>query len=243
MRDKERCASMEPVKWHENRFDALFDARYVSQITERQFSPSGYADAQPVSGQGGRGGAWFVETQAGPGVLKQYRRGGLMAKWIHDRYVYAGLENTRAFREFRLLQVLSEKGLPVPMPLAAFCRRGALTYQAALLTKRIPDVRSLITAVRNHTAPWSAIGETIARFHRVGARHGDLNANNILLDADGGIHIIDWDKSALEETPGAWCGQVLDRLQRSLEKECAAQADYRVSGIQALRDAYYRGMA
>jgi len=35
---------------------------------------------------------------------------------------------------------------------------------------------------------------------------------------------------------------VLDRLQRSLEKECAAEADYRVSGIQTLRDAYHRRM-
>ena len=83
----------------------------------------------------------------------------------------------------------------------------------------------------------------LARFHSAGAQHGDLNANNILLDGQGGIFIIDWDKSALENAPGAWCGKVLERLQRSLLKECS-DCDQRLlqDGIALMRSAYRKAM-
>lgn len=243
MMENERRESLEHVKRPEGRVDMLFDADRLPQLTERQFSPCGYSDARPVSGRGGRGSAWFVQTPAGPAVLKHYRRGGQLAKWVSSSYFYTGLAQTRAFREFRLLQALSEKGLPVPQPLAAFCRRGLFTYQAALLTGQLRDTQSLAAAAGNSAAPWIAVGETLARFHRAGARHGDLNANNILLDGDGRVFIIDWDKSALENSPGTWCGTVLDRLQRSLLKECR-DGDRRIvqDGIARLRTAYHEAM-
>lgn len=243
MTENEHRTGSEQVRRPEGRIDILFDAGRLPQITGQQFSPSGYADARPVSGQGGRGSAWFVQTPAGGGVLKHYLRGGLLAGFVKDRYVYLGAARTRSFREYQLLLKLCKLGLPVPRPLAAFCRRGLCTYQAALLTERLQDTHSLTAAVKNGSAPWPAVGELLARFHRAGAQHGDLNANNILLDGQGGIFIIDWDKSALENVPGAWCGKVLERLQRSLLKECS-DCDQRLlqEGIALMRSAYRKAM-
>lgn len=243
MTENEHRTSIEHVRRTEGRVDIMFDAGRLPQTTEQQFSPSGYADARPVSGQGGRGSAWFVHTPAGDGVLKHYLRGGMLAAFVNDRYIYLGAARTRGFREYQLLLKLSKLGLPVPKPLAAFCRRGVFTYQAALLTACLQDTHSLVSAVKTGSAPWADIGETVARFHLAGAHHGDMNANNILLDGHGGIFIIDWDKSVLESSPGAWCGKVLERLQRSLLKDCK-DCDQRLlqEGIAHMRSAYHKAM-
>lgn len=243
MTENEHRTRIEHVRRTEGRVDIMFDAGRLPQATEQQFSPSGYADARPVSGQGGRGSAWFVHTPAGDGVLKHYLRGGMLAAFVNDRYIHLGAARTRSFREYLLLLKLSKLGLPVPKPLAAFCRRGLFTYQAALLTACLQDTHSLVAAVKTGSVPWVAIGETVARFHRAGAHHGDLNANNILLDGHGGIFIIDWDKSVLESSPGAWCGKVLERLQRSLLKDCK-DCDQRLlqDGIALMRSAYHKAM-
>jgi 3-deoxy-D-manno-octulosonic acid kinase len=72
---------------------------------------------------------------------------------------------------------------------------------------------------------WRSVGRTIARFHAHGVHHADLNANNILLGADGPaneqtnrqIFVLDFDRGRIEAR-GAWEGRVLARLRRSLEK-------------------------
>lgn len=234
---------IEYIKRADGRYALLFDANQFPHPTEHQFSPSGYVDAQPVSGQGGRGGAWYVQTSAGPAVLKHYRRGGLLAKFIHNKYFFLGTARTRSFKEFQLLQNLAERGLPVPKPLLAFCKHGLFSYQAALLTERLPNVHSLVTAAQNSAAPWQRVAEIIAQFHRAGAHHSDLNANNILINQQGEVFIIDWDKCKLEARPGHWCEKVLARLQRSLRKQCADGDEQQLQqGIQLMISAYRQAM-
>lgn len=220
MTENEPRIRTKQINGPEGRFALMFDAERWPQLSEHQFNASGYTNAQAVAGQGGRGSAWFVPTPAGDAVLKHYLRGGLLAKFVHENYFYRGAAHSRGFKEFALLQKLSTLGLPVPKPLAAFCQRGLFSYRAALVTERLQNVYSLVSAVQKSNAPWQALGETLARFHKAGAHHSDLNANNILLNQQDEVFIIDWDKCALETAPGAWCEKVLARLQRSLLKEC-----------------------
>ena len=70
----------------------------------------------------GRGGVIFVETDAGEWALRHYRRGGLVGRVIDDRYLFAGANRTRGFREWRMLAALHRHGLPVPRPVAASVR-------------------------------------------------------------------------------------------------------------------------
>jgi len=171
---------------------------------------------------GGRGAAWFVQTDAGPAVLRHYRRGGLAARVSRERL---GAERSRGFHEFRLLSALRERDLPVPAPLVAAYWRAGLTYRAALLIERIAGARSLGDLLdAGETPPWASIGETIARFHRAGAFHADLNVDNVLMDAQDKVWLIDFDRGALRKPARRWQRANLARLQRSLRKRVGAAA-------------------
>ena len=221
----------------------VFDAAHLRQADWALFDPAAYPAAEPVDGAGGRGGAWYVEGEAGPAVLKRYRRGGWMAALSEDAYLWLGEESARSWKEFALLRDMHGDGLPVPVPLAAAWRRSGWRYRACLLTQRIPAVESLVAAVRRRgiDAPWAAIGATLARFHHRGLHHADLNAHNVLLGRDDSVHVIDCDKGRIEQAPGDWCARVLERLERSLRKRLGdIDASVIAAGMARLREAHAR---
>jgi 3-deoxy-D-manno-octulosonic acid kinase len=170
---------------------------------------------------GGRASIAIVGTGAQRWVLRHYRRGGFIARFSRDRYLWLGESRTRSFAEWRLLAELRRRGLPVPAPVAARYVRSALTYRADLITEHLPDTRTLADAITGAELPresWEAIGATIARFHREGVHHADLNAHNILLGADPSqVYLLDFDRGRIEPRD-AWEQDVLARLRRSLEK-------------------------
>jgi len=137
--------------------------------------------------------------------------------------------------------MLAEKKLPVPKPIAAMYLIRGLLYRAGILIERIPDAGSFLDCVHQQTesAPWTALGKTIAAFHKVGAKHADLNAQNILMDAGQNIWLIDWDKATVQTVAGSWCVDVLQRLQRSLLKYRGEVGEETIlAGMQVLRAAH-----
>ena len=191
--------------------EALFDPNFWS------------ARGELAAVSGGRGAAWYVGSAAHAWVLRHYRRGGLVARISQDRYVWSGEDRVRAFAEWRLLYYLAQRGLSVPKPVAAFYRRAGLTYRCDLITQRIPNSQALSAALAAGAlgnSVWHAIGAAIARLHRHGVDHADLNAHNILLDSNAAISVIDFDRGRLR-APGTWTSRNLSRLQRSLAKIAA----------------------
>lgn len=178
------------------------------------------AAAQRIIGRGGRGAAWFVEGNFGLAVLRHYRRGGWLSRFNTGWYIWRGEAQTRCVREYQLLRALHSQGLPVPAPIAAGWQRYGPLYRQALLIERIPHVHSLaqILASNPQRAPWEGVGHTIARFHRAGVWHADLNAHNILRDAQGKLWLIDFDRSRQGIIEESDCEQNLARLRRSLHK-------------------------
>ncbi len=200
------------------------------------------ARGQLAAAARGRGSAWFISAGSESWALRHYRRGGLIARLCADRYLWAGEARVRAFAEWRLLALLWSRGLPVPEPIAALYRRGWLTYRCDLITRRIPQAEPL--SVRLAAAPlpdvqWRAVGTAIARLHRAGVDHADLNAHNILLGAHGGVSVIDFDRGRIRP-PGAWQQRNLRRLHRSLVKIAAAHAQGRFAAAdwQTLMQGY-----
>jgi 3-deoxy-D-manno-octulosonic acid kinase len=168
---------------------------------------------------GGRGAAWFVGAGERQWVLRHFRRGGFIARFARDTYVWAGEARVRAFAEWRLLDALTCRGLAVPRPIAARYRRRGLTYRCDLITQRFVDAEPLSAALARHAlseARWRAVGAAIAQLHRAGVDHADLNAHNVLIDKET-VSVIDFDRGRLRP-PGAWSARNVRRLRRSLAK-------------------------
>jgi 3-deoxy-D-manno-octulosonic acid kinase len=206
----------------------------MSASAERIFDPQYWRGrAQLTAVQGGRGSAWFV----GPSdnwVLRHYRRGGLMARVSRDLYWWNGEAAVRCFAEWRLLEILTSRGLPVPRPVAAHYQRLGFTYRCDLITQRLVNTRSLSEALKATALAeksWRAVATVVAELHRNGVDHADLNAHNILLDSSGGVSVIDFDRSRLR-APGSWQRRNLQRLHRSLLKVTHELPPERFSPLQ-----------
>jgi 3-deoxy-D-manno-octulosonic acid kinase len=183
----------------------------------------------------GRGSAWFITSGGRQWALRHYRRGGFIARLSPDRYVWAGESRVRAFAEWRLLDLMRRRGLPVPRPVAARYIRTGLCYRCDLITERILDAQPLSSALAAGAlaeSAWRAAGAAVARLHQAGVDHADLNAHNILLEANGAVSVIDFDRGRLR-TPGgplsAWAARNLRRLRRSLAKISGALPNGRYS--------------
>lgn len=197
-----------------------------------------------------RGKALMFDYQGIPLVFKHYQRGGLLGRLVKRAYLFAGLEKTRMWREFALLQRMRDAGLPVPRPVAVRCvRLSPATYTGELITVRIADSHTLAERLCESPLPgetWSRVGEVIARFHGQHVYHADLNANNILLNSAGELFLIDFDKSEMRSRLSRKEAQAnILRLQRSLLKLQGRSPvfHYSAQDWQALLDGYSAGGA
>lgn len=201
----------------------LYDATAMAAPETAQFEVGFWENRDAVVRRpAGRGGAVVIRCPAGEAVLKRYFRGGMMAKINRALYFFSGYEHSRAFREFRLLQTMHGKSLPVPEPLAAICEKtGGVFARMALMTRMLPDTETLaekhsLQAVS--AADWECIGKTLRKFHNKGVFHADLNANNVLINTAGCVFLIDFDKCKLKQPDPSWQDKNVQRLKRSLEK-------------------------
>jgi 3-deoxy-D-manno-octulosonic acid kinase len=193
---------------------------------ESMFDPEFWrARGELIDAAAGRGSAWFIglderQPHRRQWVLRHYRRGGFIAQLSQDRYVWAGEERVRAFAEWRLLEFMWRRDLPVPKPVAARYERAGPWYRCDLITERIVDAQPLSSALALDAIPasaWRAAGAAVARLHCAGVDHADLNAHNLLLGAEG-ASVIDFDRGRLRAPGGGWPARNLLRLRRSLAK-------------------------
>ncbi|WP_296933389.1 3-deoxy-D-manno-octulosonic acid kinase [uncultured Marinobacter sp.] len=222
----------------------LIHPDYEGRVTEDWFNAAAWGDnARPVS-SGGRGGAWFLRAGENRLVLREYRRGGLMAKFARYAYAFTREADVRSFAEFRLLNKLVNQGLPVPRPVAAWYRKlSPIQYRAAIIIERLENTLPLADLISQlNGEAWASIGETVRRFHDAGVMHADLNCFNVLVRGDE-YFLIDFDKSRLitSKAPARWKEANLDRFSRSLVKVGGEEARAKVWSY--FMNGYNRGMA
>lgn len=177
----------------------IFDENKTDKPQLDWFEPAYWQNQNLVLGQAqGRGQALFVRYQTQEWVLRHYQRGGLVQKFNKDCYSWWGLKNTRMYREFSILRFLMQKGVTVPMPIAARVCRHGLGYRGDLITERIADSQDLASYLAQKSLSeqlWLRLGQKIAALHAAGIRHPDLNVRNVLVVRDTDYAFIDFDPS------------------------------------------------
>lgn len=205
------------------------------EVSPLLFKPSHYGQmAKPVA-EGGRNAAWFVSTGVGPAVLRQYRRGGLVAKFNRSRYLFTSAAKTRSFQEFEVMNYLHQAGLSVPQPLGAYYERQGLLCTMSFVTRLVHNAQSLASICQQ----WldaklsdekafvyaERAAQCIHQMHDLDIWHADLNAYNILcVEEPLEVYLIDFDRAKRQTLTQQQRQQNLDRLQRSLIKCCGEQS-------------------
>ncbi|WP_462170990.1 3-deoxy-D-manno-octulosonic acid kinase [Pseudoalteromonas xiamenensis] len=202
-----------------------------SALNSESFDPNYWREQNAiVNEKKGRATAYFVKlSHSTIAVLRHYWRGGLIGKILSDQYLFIGLEKTRVYQEFSLLCALHSQGLAVPQPIAAQVKRTGLIYRGDILTKAIASAESLCERMQKQRisdSSWEAIARTIAKFHKAGVYHADLNINNILFSTNNCIYLIDFDRGELRTPALQWQKENMARLKRSFYKEAHRQETF-----------------
>lgn len=219
-----------------------FDADLLKEDPMLCFEPDFWQQQNAVIGSAqGRGTTWFVRGDKADMALRHYRRGGLFGKLVADAYWFSGWQQTRCYQELMLLQKLAQGGVSVPRPVAARAIKSGLTYHADILVEKVPNAQDLVGLLTKQGLPesvWQQIGQTVAKMHQLQVNHTDLNAHNILLDEQGQVWLIDFDK-CYEQKGKDWQQGNLERLLRSFNKEVGKrQIQFNESDWRALMAGY-----
>ena len=172
-----------------------YDASLLPTPSSLVFDPQASSLQAEAVTQGGRNAAWFVQISGQQALLRQYRRGGFIAKWIKDSYFWLGAERTRSWSEFLVLSHLYNEGVAVPRPIAAYWQRLGWRYKAAILMTRIPQALPIAHQLEKTSA--KAVAFVVKQMHDAGVWHADLNVFNILKDNQDRIYLIDFDRARL----------------------------------------------
>lgn len=152
-------------------------------------------------------------------VIRHNRRGGAFARVLRDRF----LSPTRAPYELEVSLALAARGVPTPEIVAyAVYPPGGLLQRSDVCSLEIPGSRDLAEVLTgageaDRTAALAATATLVGMLARVGARHHDLNAKNVLLSGEL-AYVLDVDRMTLDRSPESALQDNLARLNRSLRK-------------------------
>ena len=128
-------------------------------------------------------------------AIKFYTRGGLIRHLIKRRYLKWG--ETRAQREYDLLRLVRNLSINAPEPIA-YAYRGHLLYRAWLVTRQIPQPKSLAQLAnldpdRCIVVMKSAV-EQIIKLVQNQIAHIDLHPGNVVVGKKNRVFLVDFDK-------------------------------------------------
>ncbi len=191
-------------------------------FSEKDFELSfWHSQKNSVELTGGRGASLKIIIDGQFYVLRQYLRGGLIARLLKDQYFWTGLTRTRPYLELKAVQHAVEKKLPVPEVVAYQVYQQGVFYKASIISRYIDNEGTLASFLYENVLQdnqWFELGKLIRTLHQANLFHADLNANNILLDETGKFYIIDFDKAQIMRSMTTQGEKNIQRLLRSLQK-------------------------
>ena len=178
-----------------------YDFGATRALTPEQLGALLRLTQQPsLKGEGPLGGRGGISAGEIPGlgrvVVKRYLRGGLMRRLVARFYFRFGKPRPR--REFELLEKVRSLGVLAPEPIA-YATRGFLLYEGWLFMREIPEHSRLSDSHILELHGADTLVHEVARQMRVlienGLLHVDLHPGNILVDAEGAVHVVDFDNA------------------------------------------------
>ena len=98
-----------------NDYILVSDPSYFDLIQDVHFDPDFLTEnGMVIKVQSGRGKVFFFQLNANQLVLRHYRRGGLVAKFSEDKFIWQGIENTRAYKELYILDLIQTHDILAP---------------------------------------------------------------------------------------------------------------------------------
>jgi 3-deoxy-D-manno-octulosonic acid kinase len=196
----------------------------------------------------GRGGAAVVRANGHEVAVRHARRGGLPARFLRDLYFGA---SPRPFREVHVTETLRARGAPVVEAFGAVASWVVPgVYRGWLATAYVPESCTLWewaqrepnTAEREEVL--RAAGAAVRQLHACGARHPDLNLNNVLVlardsSAEARVLLIDFDRARLRRPSLRGAYADLLRLRRSARKLDPAGNVVTDADLRLLEEAYH----
>jgi len=155
------------------------------------------SDAGTVSVLGGRRPVSQTDLkEIGPVVIKHYRRGGILARFIEKTYLTCGKKRSQI--EFEQMYKVRKLGVSTPEPIAYACK-GRFFYQTWLITAKIEHHLSMaelsrIAPDRTVTA-LKMLGSQLSILIDNGVMHADFHPGNVLVDDREQVFLVDFDKS------------------------------------------------
>jgi len=223
-----------------------------ADMREQLLPPLLEATPESVAGeplvQGGRGATWALAIgDHGRAVLRWYRRGGALRRFVRDRYFGW---RPRPVVELAVTEEAHRRGVATVEVLAARVDRLAGGfYRGAIVTREVRDAETLAAVLRRRKlegerrAVLAAVAQTVRAMHDSGVHHRDLNASNVLVCGEGAsitVRLIDFDRARLRRRVGARTRRrALRRLERSLGKLGVAERTVLAEDCAALERAYW----
>ena len=154
-------------------------------------------ESQPIGVLSGRGQvAVYDLPPLGRVFVKRYAHGGLLRSITRGRFLSVGQVRSRA--EFEMLEQVRALGINAPKPFA-YVTCGSMVYSTWLLMQEIPDTVSLVElSKRDPDAVHDAmkkLSEQLMVLVRNKILHVDLHPGNVLVDSQGTVFIVDFDKA------------------------------------------------
>ncbi|MCG8589329.1 MAG: phosphotransferase [Proteobacteria bacterium] len=209
-------------------------------------SPGGHALAiqagLPLPGGRGTSRVFALPRTSDSIHVRPLRHGGLAGPLFGSRF----RSPARAERELEVLARLRARGSPVPEPVAALSAKRRLGWESVLITRYEPG-RDLSQLVAESPGPSevariaAAAGRAVRRVHDDGGRHRDLHLGNLVLQPDGRVLIVDWDRGrAGAPASPRERARSLARLYRSVWKR-RLPATVRPHAVAAFLHGYLQG--
>jgi len=161
------------------------------------FSGSIHANKKGLNGRGDV--IRLVLDNGVTGIVKQYRRGGVVRYFIREYYLRKG--TTRCQAEYQMLEMAKAAGVSVPKPIA-WATTGTFFYKGWLVTKEIENSISLVDYYDENKENYVDIfNKTILQMRTLIKNrilHVDLHPGNVLV-SNHQVYIIDFDKAVIKD--------------------------------------------